>query len=322
VVEVLARADSRAALIEALEHTEFESISGVMPKAPAIRSPDAGERLTMVSDEWILKTGRQDTPGIAINEFLCMELAREMGLPVPSTRLSKDGETLAVARFDRDYGHDGAPLGFEDFCSLMGMPPQAKYDATMEGISKHLLLWCGESQRIESARRLISMTVLNLVTRNADAHAKNHAILYSSREDATLAPVFDVVTVAAYPDYALAPFGLAIGGRKTWNLRKELERLSIERFNLAKSSVSDAAERVASGMQKVVPEIGRLAREFPGFRETGKRMSHLWEEGLQQMAGKGGISVPVDFSVAGFSAEKRSGGSRKSKHTMNPEKLG
>lgn len=324
LVEVLAHPDSRAALLAALNEYivsghRFESISGVMPKVPGLRTLAPDIKLTVTADEWILKTGREDTPGIAINEYLCLELARAMGLPVPRTKLSDDGDVLAVARFDRDS--DGTPLGLEDFCALMGMPPHDKYNATMEGIAKHLNMWCAESERISSAKRFVEMVVLNLVVRNADAHAKNYAVLYSSAENATLAPVFDVVTVAAYRDFAQSPFGLSIGGRKAWNLRKELERLCVERLNLPVSVVAIALDKAAAGMQRLVPELGKYANNYPHFRPAGKRMLRLWEEGLHTASGEKGVSVVVDFSAPKFSDEARPKKSRRSKRIMNPEKL-
>jgi serine/threonine-protein kinase HipA len=316
--EVFAHPDSRAALLSALnEHTlELDGISGVMPKAPALGPTD---RVTIHFDEWILKTGRQDTPGIAINEYLCLALAREMQLPVPVTQLSNDGQVLAVGRFDRDP--DGTPVGLEDFCALMGMPPRDKYNATMEAMAKHLSIWCAETKRVQSAKRLVEMVILNLAVRNADSHAKNYAVLYSAPDDATLAPVFDVVTVAAYRDFAQSPFGLSVGGRKAWNLRKEIERLSVERLNLPASVVSDALEKVAAGMQKVLPEIRRYADQYDHFRPAAKRMVKLWEEGLRVTSGDRGVSIPVNFSAPNFSDEKKPGKARKSPYTMNPAKL-
>lgn len=325
VADILAHHDSREALLEALNKVMLSNISGVMPKIPATSAtpiamaPD--DRLTAaILPDWILKTGRKDTPGIAINEHLCLSLADKMGLPVPEHKLSKDGNVLAVRRFDRD--HDGTPLGLEDFCALMGMPPHEKYDATMEAIAKHLLRWCAESERLSSATRLVEMLVLNLVVRNADAHAKNFALIYSSSKDVTLAPVFDVVTISAYSQFAQAPFGVSIGGRKTWNLRKELERFSVERLNLPSSTVSKALEKAAIGMQKLVPEIERYALEFPQFRETGKRMVNLWQEGLATTADKKSITVKVDFSTPRLSHVHKAKKSRKSQHMMNPEKMG
>jgi len=323
IADILARPDSRQALLNVLPDLLLANVSGVMPKlaGTATESLPLGQdkRLTAVTSDWILKTGRQDTPGIAINEHLCMNLAREIGLPVPETSLSNDGEVFAIRRFDRDQ--DGSRLGLEDFCSLMGMPPHEKYDATMEGIAKHLYIWCAEAERIPSAKRLIDMLVLNVVVHNADAHAKNYAVLYSDQNDATLAPVFDVVTVAAYPEYSQSPFALSVGGRKTWNLRKELDRFCVERLNLATSTVSDSLEKIAAGMQKVVPRIEHFALKYPSFREAGKRMLRFWDTGLHTMTGKNATFVKVDFRAPKLSKEKPKQKRRKSKRRKNPEKM-
>ena len=313
-IELLAHPDSRAALLAALNSVGTENISGVMPKAIAF-PPD--QKLTLPTQHWILKTGRQDTPGIAINEYLCLELAREMQLPVPKTQLSTDGQVIAVERFDRASDED---IGLEDFCALMGLPPSRKYETTLEAIARHLRIHCTPSELMESSTRLIEMNVLNLVVRNADAHAKNYAMLYSSKENAILAPVYDVLTVSAYPEYAQNPYGLSIGGRKAWNLRKELERLAVEHLNLPKATVADAIEKIAAAMGKVMPMIGQRADEFPEFREVGKRMIRLWQEGFATTAGKAHPPLNIDIGSAKLSDEapkpKRKG--RTTKSTMYP----
>ena len=296
-IDLLAHADSRAALLAALNTHGVENISGVMPKTIAL-PPD--QKLTLPIEQWILKTGRQDTPGIAINEYLCLELARAMHLPVHETRLSKDGQVIAVARFDRAGEED---IGLEDFCALMGLPPSRKYETTLEAIARHLKIHCAPAKLMESSIRLIEMNVLNLIVRNADAHAKNYAMLYSNNDDATLAPVYDVLTVTAYPEYAQNPYGLSIGGRKSWNLRKELERIAIEHLNLPKSVVADAIEKAAGAMTKVMPKIAQHAEEFPDFRDTGKRMIRLWQEGFAATAGKAHAPLDIDKRAAKISEE-------------------
>ena len=296
-IELLAHPDSKAALLEALNTVGTENISGVMPKAIAL-PPD--QKLTLPTEHWILKTGRQDTPGIAINEYLCLELAREMQLPVPKTLLSTDGQVIAVERFDRAGDED---IGLEDFCALMGLPPYKKYETTLEAIARHLKIHCAPSELMESSTRLIEMNVLNLVVRNADAHAKNYAMLYSSKENAILAPVYDVLTVSAYPDFAQSPYGLSIGGRKAWNLRKELERIAVEHLNLPKTVVADAVEKVSVAMVKVMPMIAQHVEEFPEFREIGKRMIRLWQEGFATTAGKAHPPLNIDMGSAKLSDE-------------------
>ena len=56
-------------------------------------------------------------------------------VPTATTEVSLDGKALVVHRFDVDA--DGQPAcGLEDFCSLLGMRPAAKYETTWERIAK------------------------------------------------------------------------------------------------------------------------------------------------------------------------------------------
>ncbi|MFD1560445.1 HipA domain-containing protein [Paraburkholderia silviterrae] len=60
-----------------------------------------------------MKTGFEDLPWLALNEYLCLEVARHSGLEVPQAQISDDGQVLAVRRFDR--GEAGQMLAVEDF---------------------------------------------------------------------------------------------------------------------------------------------------------------------------------------------------------------
>jgi hypothetical protein len=51
------------------------------------------------------------------------------------TELSQDGKVLVVHRFDVD--ENGKPFrAMEDFCALLGLRPQNKYETTWERIAK------------------------------------------------------------------------------------------------------------------------------------------------------------------------------------------
>jgi len=84
-------------------------ISGVQPK---VLVPELGEsRFTSRTAELIIKSGRDEFPGLAINEYLCMSVAREAGIPVPEFHLSSNAKLFVMRRFDR--GENLEPLGFE-----------------------------------------------------------------------------------------------------------------------------------------------------------------------------------------------------------------
>lgn len=65
-------------------------ISGVQPKVLVPEREDA--RFTSRTAELIIKSGRDEFPGLAINEYLCMAVAREAGIPVPEFHLSSNAK--------------------------------------------------------------------------------------------------------------------------------------------------------------------------------------------------------------------------------------
>jgi serine/threonine-protein kinase HipA len=58
--------------------------------------------VTSKTSDLIIKSGRDEFPGLAINEFLCMSIAREAGIPVPDFYLSANCRLFVMRRFDRD----------------------------------------------------------------------------------------------------------------------------------------------------------------------------------------------------------------------------
>jgi serine/threonine-protein kinase HipA len=313
VADILSRPDSRSALLEYLDQTPLDAVAGVMPKALA-----ADERLTLRTPEWIVKTGRDDTPGICVNEYICLELARRIGLPTPTADLAQDGEVLAIARFD--LSEEKQSLGLEDLCSLLGLAPHQKYDATAEQLARAMLAFVSNSEKLDSSRRLLDMLILNAAIRNADGHAKNFALLYSDIEHVTLAPVYDLLTVHAYTAYAKNPYAILVGGTKGWNLRKPLEKFALERLSLRPSQVGDTIERIASEMTAMAARFTEMADRFPQFREPAKAMVRAWTEGVTSLSDKA-KPVRVDLSAVKFSEEKRPQKKRASTKIMNPEPL-
>jgi serine/threonine-protein kinase HipA len=202
---LLASPGSRERLLQYLEAGVTEGVSGVMPKTLAMK-------VTATVGDYIVKTGRTDLPGLAINEYLCLEVARKAGLHVPQATLSQDGDVLAIMRFDRT--ETGEWLGVEDFCALKGLDPVSKYRVSLEEIAKLLSIYVPQNRLTESALRLYKLLLLNYALRNADAHLKNFALTYTSAADVMLAPVYDVVTVTTYPDYENDLPGLTICGKR------------------------------------------------------------------------------------------------------------
>lgn len=189
-------------------------ISGVQPKVLVPEKPQTPEqKFTSKTDDLIIKSGREEFPGLAINEYLCMSIARDAGLPVPPFYLSKNHKLFVMRRFDRDEQLN--PLGFEDMTTLMGLSAEQKYSKSYAAIAKAVRVFCAPAHQRSSLDQLFDSVALSCIVGNGDAHLKNFGVLYSDpvQSDTRLAPAYDIVNTTAYiPEDALA---LDLSGNKS-----------------------------------------------------------------------------------------------------------
>lgn len=292
VAALLASPNARELLMEHLEKGITEGVSGVMPKL--LRN----DKSTTATDEYIVKTGRPDLPGLAINEYLCLRAAQRCGLPVPEIQLSADGNVLAIRRFDRMA--DGRILAVEDFCSLQGLGPESKYSGSLENIAARLKDYVPPEQFRENATRLFKLLLLNYSIHNADAHLKNYALTYTTPDDVALAPVYDILTVTAYGEYANNIPGLTLDGKKVWACGKSLHKFATQRLNLSAQTRGEILASVTSSLRALFPEIQAFAEKYPHFRETAKRMVDEWEKGIAGIQPTASARVPPPGEVRAF----------------------
>ncbi|GAB2919841.1 type II toxin-antitoxin system HipA family toxin [Paraburkholderia jirisanensis] len=277
MAELLASTDSRDNLLRLLETGIAEGVSGVMPKALM----QSGDKATIWTDDFILKTGFDDLPGLAINEYLCLEVARHAGLDVPSARLSDDGQVLAVQRFDRTA--DGRKLAVEDYCALKGLDAVNKYKGSLEELATLTATYIPREAFKEHARRLFTLLLLNHAVHNPDAHLKNFALAYTNRDDVRLAPVYDVLSDTVYPRYETAIPALTLKGKRVWASGALLQVYGGARLGLSKTDMGAAFEQVTAAVHQVTPLVSEFADQYPAFREVAKRMLNAWACGLEDI---------------------------------------
>jgi len=156
----------------------------------------------------ILKPETEAFPGLVENEAYCLRLARAADLPCAEAKSLTIGphRGLLVTRYDRTgEGEQLQRLHQEDFCQAMGISSRYKYQA--EGGPS--LKQCFDLIRTVSARpakdliTLLEAVVFNYLIGNNDAHGKNFSLLYVPSGESiqiTLAPLYDLVSTAAYPN--------------------------------------------------------------------------------------------------------------------------
>lgn len=181
-------------------------ISGVQPKVLVPERPQTPEqKFTSKTSDLIIKSGRDEFPGLAINEYLCMSIARDAGLPVPPFYLSQNHKLFIMRRFDRDAQLN--PLGFEDMTTLMGLSAEQKYTKSYAAIAKAVRVFCSPEQHRSSLDQLFDSVALSCIVGNGDAHLKNFGVLYGDplSSDTRLAPAYDIVNTTTYiPEDSLA----------------------------------------------------------------------------------------------------------------------
>jgi serine/threonine-protein kinase HipA len=201
-------------------------------------------------------------------------------MPTACTEVSDDGQALVVQRFD--VNEEGqACWGMEDFCSLLGLRPAAKYDTTWERIARAVRDHVPGSQRLETYRQLAMTLLLTYALRNADCHAKNLTLLYSSRADVRLSPAYDMLTTCVYAGYQHNPPGIEFMGKKTWSPGKNLQKFIAATFGIAPREQQQMVQAISDAVADVGPLVRQAMQQHPGFEDIGKRMLTAWTEGVQ-----------------------------------------
>lgn len=261
------------------------AISGVVPKfiANDVQNVIPVGKPTLRTGLHIIKGSDETTPYLGFNEFFTMRvLARLNVVPVARCRMSDDGRILLIDRFDVDS--NGQPhYGLEDACGLLGLPPHEKYATTTERVWNATRAYI-PGERLREQREHFGWHLLtNYVTRNADCHAKNIAIYYTSRGDVAFTPVYDLVTTQAYPRFASNPPGLSVGGRQTWTPGRTLETFFNGRLGISPRRYAAMTEQLCESAVEVGKEVIEAGKNNPAWRDIAKHMVHAWDEGMQTL---------------------------------------
>ena len=196
------------------------SLAGAQDKLPVIVE---GNTISLplgdTPSTHILKPEPDRFPGLAANEMFCMTLALRIGLNVPNTeyRLVGPKPCLLVKRYDRRTDEDGITTRIhqEDFCQALGFTPERKYQIeggpTLNVCISLLREW--STAPVLDIPAFVNGLIFNVLIGNADAHGKNHSLLYSGGER-RLSPYYDLVSTLAWPELS-ANLAMKIGGCKS-----------------------------------------------------------------------------------------------------------
>jgi serine/threonine-protein kinase HipA len=183
------------------------TISGVQRKLLVIKKGDTFQPAAPTGlAPYIAKFNREDIPTLVRNEFLSLKwtaavLGKEEVTAFNTGQVGEVNEfALIVTRFDRTK--DGQKLRLEDFAQILSKPRgqdyAGKYDAGHEDVARVIKEHSArpEIDLDKFFRRLIVFALVG----NCDGHLKNFSLL-ETPSGLRLAPLYDVVNTAFYPEY-------------------------------------------------------------------------------------------------------------------------
>lgn len=222
-------------------------VSGVQPKVLA----NVVNKATLNVEQYIVKAWGEDYPELALNEFICMSILKDAGIPVPEFYLSDDQRLFVMKRFD--LLDDGQCLGFEDICVLQGKSSSKKYTGSVEQVLKSIRLFVSEGHQRTATEQFFKMMVLNNLLQNGDAHLKNFGVLYTSDYDVRLAPAYDVVSTTYYIQNDIAALNML--GSKRWRGMKELLDFGVKHCEFSKKRSLELYEHCVEACVRARPKI-------------------------------------------------------------------
>ena len=176
------------------------------------RKIDAGWHIPLAGSPstHIIKPQADDNyPQLVYNEFLCMRLARQVGLiAAEADIIPLERPLLVIKRFDREMtnrtNEDGLAiyrrLKQEDFCQALGFDSRHKYETDggpgISDLSNALL--AHSTQFLKDCEALLRLVLFNYLLGNCDAHAKNYSLMLGHTGNVRLAPAYDLVSTTVY----------------------------------------------------------------------------------------------------------------------------
>ena len=145
----------------------------------------------------IIKTALPKYAQSIQNEFICMNVAREVGIEVPNVeiRYANGIEFLLIERFDREF-KDGKIRSIlqEDFAQSLGVQSRDKYDVTIKDC-----LWILNQTTFpaKSKMEFVKRVVFNYLIGNTDAHSKNFSISFDNGVIG-FTPAYDLLCSSIY----------------------------------------------------------------------------------------------------------------------------
>ena len=232
------------------------TIPGVQKKISVHLSKDNKYRLTIVGypNGYILKPQSDDYMDLPEAEYLCMQMAKEIGIETVKNGLIKIKNQYAyiTKRLDRGIIRKNNDeiinlYAMEDFCQLSGRLTNDKYKGSYEQCAKIIGKYSCRPG-LDMAEFFLRL-VFCFVTGNSDMHLKNFSLIEKKPKDRNyvLSPAYDLLPVNIIIPEDDEEMALMMCGRK-----KNFHRKHFLEFAENISIQKNAAERM---IKKIVSHL-------------------------------------------------------------------
>ena len=255
------------------------SVAGVQDKLPLLIRADGqmGFGEGELASTHIMKFGTARALHLVINEFICMQLAKGVKLPVAEVSLARFGEpVLVVRRFDRELsGEKVTRKHLIDGCQMLDLPPVYKYERPFGKGGDAAVIRSGANLpdlfascrlcRVPAAamRDMLNWVLFQLLIGNSDAHGKNISF-FVGPAGIDMAPAYDLLNLDMYATQYDRDFSMAIGDAfapediSPWELAEMCERC-----NLQKRLVANTLTALSGKLLKAMDAVD-LSSLLPG----------------------------------------------------------
>ena len=273
-------------LASLFESSETPRLSGVQIKAPMnLDEKGVLTPATHTAFTHILKpAGGAGYEALPLIEWLALAIGTAAGLDAPSSALvaMPDGmpPALLVERFDIRRGpNDTRMLALEDMCSVLDLPPSAKYDSTMERIVRAVRPISSAPE--EDVAMIFKRAVFAWLIADGDLHLKNLAVLKIAEpgdeafSSVRMAPLYDAVTTRIFPGLKHDRMALKLNGKDD-----RLQANDFRRFAATARLKADDADSVVDNMLAQIGQtVGRIS--LPAFADCGANGKQMTEQMLE-----------------------------------------
>ena len=253
-------------LAKIYERADTPRLSGIQIKAPmyldanGTLSPSTGKPFTHI----LKPAGTTGFESLPVIEWIALALGRAAGFAVPAAALvampDRMPPALLVERFDiRESIEDRRLIALEDFCSVLGLPTQAKYGGTMEQVAKAVRQLSTAPE--EDVLIVIKRAFFAWLIADGDMHLKNMALLKIAEpgdeqfRSVGMAPLYDAVTTRVFPRLERDRMALKLNGKDDRLRRADFRALA----STAGLRAADADAAIDEVIQRIKQAAERIA---------------------------------------------------------------